>query len=317
MSSRTVAGAAVSNSSTAAGGPPQPGPEGARLDHQRLQKSSLPLLLPAAVLLIGLFLGPIVYSFYLGLTNLKLVGPTAQNHRFTGLDNIHRLIDDGVFRESVYLTAIFVIGSGVLLTTVVGLALAVAMQKALVATSGIVGLIVMVAYMIPPVTIAIVWVAAGKPGGAITSLFGSSQSDFLNNNPMMLVSAANAWALTGLAMLLFAAALRNIPADIIEAAELENANAVQRFTRITLPLLKPTIVTTVLLVSLMSLANFTIVFLMTGGGPGTATMILPVYSYQQGLLFNDLAYGALIGNITVVIAVIFSALFVYFSRPKA
>jgi multiple sugar transport system permease protein len=91
---------------------------------------------------------------------------------------------------------------------------------------------------------------------------------------------------------------------------------VQRFMRITLPLLKPTIVTTVLLTSLMSLANFTIIYLMTGGGPGNDTMILPVYSYQQGFFFNDLAYGALIGNITVLIATIFSALFVYFSRPR-
>jgi multiple sugar transport system permease protein len=291
-------------------------PAGQRLDRQRMKRTSMPLLLPAAILLISLFVAPILYSFYLGFTNLKLVGPTARHHRFTGVDNLLRLIHDGVFHQSLYLTAIFVIGSGVLLTTIVALALAVAMQKALLTTSGIVGLVVMVAYMIPPVTIAIMWVAAGRPGGAITRLFGSANSDFLNNDPMMLVSAANAWSLTGLAMLLFSAALRNIPADIIEAAQLENAGAVQRFTRITLPLLKPTIVTTVLLTSLMSLANFTIIYLMTGGGPGNDTMILPVYSYQQGFFFNDLAYGALIGNITVIIATIFSALFVYFSRPR-
>ena len=312
MSTRTVtAGTAVPGPGET---PTLPEPSGPRHDRQRFQKASLPLLFPAAALLIVLFLAPIAYSFYLGFTNLKLTGPTARHHRFTGLDNIHRLISDGVFHESLYLTAIFVIGSGVVMTTVVALALAVAMQRAPGAVSGVVGIVVMIAYMIPPVTIAIMWVAAGTPGGVITMLVGQSQADILHTYPMLLVSAANAWSLTGLAMLLFSAALRNIPADIVEAAQLENAGAIQRFIRITLPLLKPTIVTTVLLISLMSLANFAIVFLMTGGGPGTATMILPVYSYQQGFFFNDLAYGALIGNITVVITTIFSALFVRFSR---
>lgn len=292
-------------------------PRGPRLDRQRLLLSSIPLLAPAAVLLLGLFAGPIVYSFYLGFTNLKLVGPTARHHQFTGLDNVQRLVGDKVFLQSLGLTALFVIGSGVILTTVVALALAVAMRGALKITSGIVGIIVMVAYMIPPVTIAITWVAAGTPGGAVTRLFGIADVSLLNDHPMALVSGANAWALTGLAMLLFSAALRNIPSDILEAAQLENAGAVQRFVLITLPLLKPTIVTTVLLISLMSLANFTIIYLMTGGGPGSDTMILPVYSYQQGFLFNDLAYGALIGNVTVVIATLVSALFVYFSRSEA
>jgi multiple sugar transport system permease protein len=292
-------------------------PTGRRLDRQRMQRTSIPLMLPAAILLVVLFVGPIIYSFYLGFTNLKLVGPTARHHRFTGLDNVNRLIGDRVFHQSLSLTAIFVIGSGVLLTTIVALALAIAMEKALTVTSGVVGIVVMIAYMIPPVTIAITWVAAGTPGGAVTRLFGNSDADLLNNHPMMLVSGANAWSLTGLAMLLFSAALRNIPSDIVEAAQLENANAVQRFVKITLPLLKPTIVTTVLLISLMSLANFTIIYLMTGGGPGSDTMILPVYSYQQGFFFNDLAYGALIGNVTVIIATVVSALFVYFSRPKA
>jgi multiple sugar transport system permease protein len=72
----------------------------------------------------------------------------------------------------------------------------------------------------------------------------------------------------------------------------------------------------VLLISLLSLANFTLVFLMTQGGPGTSTMILPVYSYQQAFTNNRLAYGALIGDVTVIIATIFSALFVYFSRQR-
>ena len=287
-----------------------------RLDRQRFHWSSIPLLAPATVLLVVLFLAPVAYSFYLGLTNLELIGPTSRHYQFTGLEIINYLIHDVVFHQSLYLTAFFVIGSGVIGAAGIGLALALAMQKALNSARLLVGAIVMVCFMLPPITAAILWYAASTSGGSLPTLFGTSSSDFLHSAPMVVVSAANAWSVTGLAMILFAAALRNIPGEIIEAAELENSNGVQRFVRITLPLLKPTIVTTILLITLLSLANFTLVYLMTGGGPGNATMILPVYSYQQSFTFSHLAYGALVGNVMVIIATIFSALFVYFSRER-
>jgi multiple sugar transport system permease protein len=161
-----------------------------------------------------------------------------------------------------------------------------------------------------------VWYAASTAGGTLTTLFGSPSSDFLHDFPLLLVSAANTWSLTGLAMLLFGAALRNIPSEVIESAELESATAVQRFVRITLPLLRPTIVTTVLLMTLLSLANFTIVYIMTGGGPGTSTTILPVYSYQQAFVFNHLAYGALVGDAMVLLATVVSFVYVRVSRAR-
>lgn len=274
------------------------------------------MLLPAAALLIVLFLGPVAYSFYLGFTNLDLIGPTAQHYQFTGLANVRQLIHDAVFHQSLYLTAFFVIGSGVAGATGVGLMLAIAMRRALGIARLLVGAIVILCFMLPPITVAMVWYAASTSGGTLTTLFGTPSSDFLHSLPMVLVSAANAWSLTGLAMILFAAALRNIPQEIIESAQLENANALQRFGRITLPLLKPTIVTTVLLMTLLSLANFTVVYVMTAGGPGTSTEILPVYSYQQSFQFNHLAYGALIGNVMVILATIFSILYVRFARAR-
>lgn len=291
-------------------------PGGRRQDRVRFQWSSLPLLLPAAALLIILFLGPVAYSFYLGLTNLNLIGPTALHYKFTGLSNVHQLFNDTVFHQSLYLTAIFVVGSGVVGATGVGLILAIAMQRALGVGRIVVGAIVMVCFTLPPITVAMVWYAASTANGTFTTLFGSPKSDFLHDFPLVLVSAANAWNLAGLSMILFAAALRNIPNEIMESARLENASAIQQFRRITLPLLRPTIVVVVLLMTLLSLANFTVVYVMTGGGPGTSTTILPVYSYQQAFSFNHLAYGALIGNVMVLLATIFSILYVRASRAK-
>jgi len=291
-------------------------PSGPRLDRVRFSWVSIPLLLPAIALLAVLFVGPVLYSFYLGFTNLELIGPTSRQYNVTGMANVTRLIHDAVFHQSLYLTAFFVLGSAIAGATLVGLILAMAMQNALGSARLIVGGLVVVCFVLPPVVVALSWYAAATSHGAYTALFGDPGGDFLAAAPMIVVSAANAWNLTGLAMILFGAALRNIPGEILESARMENASAVQRFFRITLPLLRPTLVTTVLLMTLLALANFTVVYIMTAGGPGTSTMILPVYSYQQAFQFDNLGYGALIGDAMVILATILSFVYVRLSRAR-
>lgn len=292
-------------------------PSGPRRDRVRFSWGSIPLLLPAIGLLVALFVGPVIYSFYLGFTNLQLIGPTSQHYSLTGMANLTRLIHDAVFHQSLYLTAFFVLGSAVIGATLVGLILATAMQNALGAARAIVGGMAIVCFVLPPVVVALAWYAATTSHGAYTALFADSGGDYLAAAPMVVVSAANAWNLTGLAMILFAAALRNIPGEILESAKLENASAVQRFFRITLPLLRPTLVTTILLMTLLALANFTVVYIMTAGGPGTSTMILPVYSYQQAFQFDNLGYGALVGDAMVILATVLSFVYVRLARGRA
>lgn len=291
-------------------------PAGPRLDKVRTAWASGPLMLPAAILLAMFFIGPVVFSIYLGFTNLQLVGPTSRYYEFTGLDNVTRLLSDGVFTESVWLTLIFVVGSAVFGATLVGLTLALAMQSSLALIRAIVGAIALVAFMLPAVVVSVCWLASSTQGGVYPVLTGDATRDFIHNYPMTVMCVANAWNLSGMAMILFAAALRNIPADIHEAARMENASALQRLVKITLPLLAPTIVTTVLLMTLLSLANFTIIFLMTGGGPGTATMIMPLYSYVQGFNYNNLGYGALIGNVMVLFTAVLSFFYLRLARQK-
>jgi multiple sugar transport system permease protein len=291
-------------------------PTGRRLDRERFQWGSLALIAPSLVLLIGLFLIPVGYAFYLGFTNLRLIGPTSLHYHFTGLDNLHRLTSDNVFPISLKVTVIFVAGS-VIGTVIVGLALAMLMRGAYGLNRLIVGGAVIVAWMLPPVTAATTWYASTTANGTFAALAGVSQSDFLHNAPLLIVTLANTWSQTGLAMLLFGAALRNIPPEVIEAATLENASAWQRLRRIMLPLLRPTIVTVVLLVTLLTLANFALIYIMTEGGPGNATNILPVYSYQQAFSFNNLAYGALIGDVMVIIATILAFGYVRAARTRS
>ncbi len=284
---------------------------GKPLDSKRYHWQAMPLLLPTLILLLGLFLIPIGYAGYLGLTNLQLIGPHALNYRFTGTWNFHRLGRDSEFLHSLLLTIEFVVGAGAFASTAGGLVLALLMEKADPALRTLVGALAMLACILPPATVAVVWFAVSTAGGVLPYLTGNANRDLLYDFPMTVVSLANAWSLCGMSMLMFSAGLKNIPQDMYEAASLEGATASQSFLRITLPMLRPTIMTSVLLMTLLSFGNFTLVFMMTGGGPQNATNILPIYSYMQGFRFENLGYAAMLGNVMVLLAALLGGAFVY------
>lgn len=283
-------------------------------ERARFAWGTLVLVLPALALLLGLFVLPVGYSVYLAFTNLSLIGPTAVNYQFTGLANLVQLVQDPVFWTSTWLTFAFVLGSGVIGVTATGMVLALLMRAATAAVRVVVGAIVIVAWMLPPVTAAIIWYAFSTADGTLAVLLGHPNADFLQSVPLLMVSLANVWSTAGFAMLVLAAGLRNIPDEIQEAAALENISAWKQFWGITMPLMRPTIVTTILLVSLLSLANFTLIWIMTAGGPGNATDILPVYSYQQAFVFDRLGYGSLISVVMVAMSAVLGVLYVRSSR---
>ena len=279
-----------------------------------IDATGLILLLPAALLLLVLFIAPVAYAFYLGLTNISLIGPTARHFRFTGATNLVRLVHDELFWRSLQLTAIFLLGSAVVGVTLVGMVLALLMQSAVAWLRITVGAIVVVAWMLPPVTAALVWYAFSTSGGTLSLAFGGS--DVLDTFPMTTICLANIWSSAGFAMLVLSAGLRSVPAEVLEAAVMEGASRIKVFWSVTLPIIRPTVVTNVLLVTLLSIANFSLIYIMTGGGPGNATNILPIYSYQQGFAFNRLSYGALLGDVLVVICTVLAYFYVRVSRQR-
>jgi multiple sugar transport system permease protein len=280
-----------------------------RRDKERYQWSSLGLLTPTFALLIFLFLVPMGFAVYLGFTNLTLLGPTAIHSSFTPWANLTRLKTDTSFWSSLWVTGIFIVGS-IVGVVIVGYTLASLLMRAVPWMRVIVGGIVVIAWMMPAVTAGMTWYASTTGGGSFATLLGTPTTNFLDNDPLFVVTLASIWSMTGFSMLVMGAALRNIPSEAIEAATVENASTWQRFRMIILPLLRPTMTAIVLLTGLLALANFSLIYIMTQGGPGNATNILPLYSYQQAFAYNNLAYGALIGNVMVVIATVFGVFYV-------
>jgi multiple sugar transport system permease protein len=297
------------------------GPDLARLwktrqDKERFEWSSVALMTPAFGLLIILFLIPMGYAVYLGLTNLTLVGPDSVHWGFTGLQNLSRLRQDTTFWTSLWVTGGF-IGGSIVGVVVLGYWLASLLMRATSSMRIVVGGVVVVSWMMPAVTAGMTWYATTVQGGALGTLTGLHNTNFLDNWPLVVVTIANIWSMTGFSMLVMGAALRNIPSEAIEAAIVENASSWQRFRKIVLPLMRPTMIAVVLLTALLSLANFGLIYIMTQGGPGSSTDILPLYSYQQAFSYNNLAYGALIGDVMVLIATVFGMLYVRVAAPKS
>jgi multiple sugar transport system permease protein len=290
---------------------------GPRLDRERFQWGSLAMLTPALALLGLLFIFPVMYAGYLGFTNLALVGSRSRDYSFTGLDNVVRMLGDYVFIKSSWLTLLFVVGSAIVGQSVLGMVLALLLRNAVVPIRLVVGSIVIIAWVLPEITVALVWYAFSQAGGTLSILLGHREANFLVLVPMLIVSLANLWRNVAFSMLVFSAGLRNLPTEVLEAAEVEGASTWRRYRQVVLPLLRPTILTNLLLVTILNLSEFTLIYAMTQGGPGIETMTLPLYVYQEAFVFHQLGYGTAISLVLVLIGAVFSLLFVRAARSQA
>src|SRR5947209_9755277 len=216
---------------------------GPRLDRERFQWSSLLMLAPGSVLLLVLFLGPVLYALYIGFTNLALVGSRSRDYSFTGLENVTRMLGDYVFVKSSWLTILFVVGSAIVGQSVLGMLLAILLRNAVVPIRVVVGSVVIVAWVLPEITVALIWYAFSQAGGTLSILLGHGSTNFLVLVPMLIVSVANLWRNVAFSMLVFSAGLRNLLYDVLEVPEALRASPRLRSRSVSPALLSPTNVT--------------------------------------------------------------------------
>jgi multiple sugar transport system permease protein len=270
-------------------------------------------LAPAVVLLLVFMAAPIGWAVYASFTNAALTGVGASNATFTGFSNFTRMFADPTFRESLILTVVFTVASGVIGQNILGLLLAVLMRGRNGVLRSVVGTIIVVAWVIPEIVAAFVWYAYLNDQGSLNSVLSAlhlPHPSWLYVYPMFAVIVANIWRGTAFSMLVYSAAISDVPTDVLEAAAVDGANALQTLWRVTLPLMKRAIMTNLMLVTLQTLSVFTLVFALTGGGPGTASETLPIYMYQQAFKFYQLGYGAAMTLVLLLIGAVFSLIYV-------
>ena len=274
-------------------------------------------VLPAVLLLLVFLAGPVLWAFHASLTDAGLTGRSARNPSWVGLENYQRLLADPVFPLSVLLTVVFVAGSAVLGQNLLGLALAVLMRRARPLVSGVVGTAVVAAWVLPEIVAAFAAYAYFSGDGTLNQLLGGLglvQQDWLYAFPMVAVMLANVWRGTAFSMLVYRAALNEVPAEVTEAAQMDGAHGWQRFVFITLPMIRGSIATNLMLITLQTLAVFTLVWVMTAGGPANASTTLPVLAYLEAFKFGDIGYGTAVASVLILIGAVFGLAYVRLLR---
>jgi multiple sugar transport system permease protein len=279
-------------------------------------------LVPGVLLILVFLVGPILWCCYAAFTNTALTGAGAGagGSSFVGLTNFKQMISDPAFRESVILTIVFVGGSAVIGQNVLGLLIAILMRGRNQVFRSVIGAIVVAAWVVPEIVAAFVWYAylnnQGELDGVLAALHLPHPA-WLYVYPMLSITVANIWRGTAFSMLVYSAAISEVPPDLLEAAAVDGANAAQRIRRVTLPVMKRSIQTNLMLVTLQTLSVFTLVFALTGGGPGTKSQTLPVYMYQEAFKYYQLGYGAAVALVLLLIGALFSVVYVRVLKVEA
>ncbi len=276
-------------------------------------------LVPAIVLLAVFLLGPIVVSFSGSFTDASLSGAAAKASRFVGLANYQKLFADPDFPKSVVLTLVFLFASAVIGQNTAGLALALLMRSAHRAVRSIVGLVVITAWVLPEIVAAFAAYAFFTQEGTLNAVlgwFGLDGPNWLYSFPMVSIILANIWRGTAFSMLVYSAAAQEIPPEIDESAQVDGAGGLARLLHITIPAIRRSISTTLMLTTLQTLSVFTLIFVMTGGGPGTSSSTLPILAYEEAFKFSQLGFGTAIATIMLVVGALFSLVYIRVLKPE-
>ncbi|WP_018181876.1 carbohydrate ABC transporter permease [Kaistia granuli] len=268
----------------------------------------LKLTAPAGILLAALLLVPtvltVLYSVHDVPANGRSLGP------FVGLENYTIVLSSNVFWRSAWVTSLFSIGF-VIFSTLIGLAMAILLNQRFVGR-GLARAMLIIPWATPWLVIGILWkwYADGSVGGlnAILLKLGiiSDYHDFLSdpNSALALTVVAAVWRQASFAGILLLAGLQTLPDDLNEAASLDGANLWQRFTNITIPWLRPALITVTVLNIIYAFLQFDVIFAMTQGGPGDATQVLSILIYRQLFGVTQIGLGSALAVILGVIALV-------------
>ena len=258
-------------------------------------------MVPAVLLLLVFLAGPVLWAFQASFTNAALTGRSARSPAWVGLDNYQRLFTDPVLPLSLGLTVLFVGGSAILGQNLLGLTIALLMRQARKPVAAVVGTAVVAAWVLPEIVAAFAAYAYLSRYGTLNHLLGGlglGQPDWLYSFPMVAIMLANVWRGTAFSMLVYRAALDDVPSDVTEAALMDGAGGWQRLAFITL----------------QTLAVFTLVWVMTAGGPSNASTTLPVLAYVEALKFGDIGYGTAVASLLILIGAAFGAAYIRLLR---
>ena len=231
--------------------------------------------------------------------------------QFIGLDNFRRIFETPEFLGSLRNTLFLAFGF-LILTNVIGLALALALNRTL-KSRYLLRVLFFMPVVLSPLAVSYIWrfiFDFRGPLNQIIGWFGMEPRTWLADPTLALwaVLVVMAWQTTGLVMVIYLAGLATVPPDIEEAAALDGAGTWRRFLSITVPSIRPSIAIASTLMLVQGLRVFDQVMALTGGGPNGATETLATQVYKQTFALSNFGFGAALALVLTLIMLVFSVL---------
>lgn len=277
-------------------------------------------LAPVLLILLGLTILPALELLRMSVSTVSF----AEGRiiwTFSGLDNFETFLGDQVFSAAIVNTVLFVIVT-VAVEMLLGLGLALIISQ-VQSFAGFVRAVLMIPILVPGIAIGVVWrlmynYEFGIFNG-ILKFVGLPPQSWTGNVATALPSimVVDIWHWTAFVFLLMLAGLESLPVEPIEAARVDGASDRQLLWHIVLPLLRPTILVTLLFRTIFAFKVFDEVFLLTGGGPGNATEVISLYINQVFFAQSRMGYGAFLAVITILITGVFVLIYSRFTRARS
>lgn len=273
-------------------------------------------LWPAFILVLLITLFPLIYALVVSFQSVRIVPPIPP--RFVGLDNYREIITSAQFWGATHVTATIVFIS-VALQYVLGFALALTLHHNVPGAS-----LYRVTFLLPmflaPVCVALIARMMFHPVlGPVNDLFsmvGLENVPFLTHPTLAVATliVVEVWQWTPFVILLMLAGLQGLPSEVFEAAQVDNVPVWRRFWDITFPMLLPLSVAVVFIRLIEGFKLIDTVFVLTGGGPGTATETLTLFAYNEGFKKFNIGLTSALSFVFLAVVIVFGTLYLAFAQ---
>lgn len=259
----------------------------------KITQPKILFILPAIILLMVIIAFPLISALKISFQNYNIGMPN--NRSFAGFNNYASMIKDVQFWSSLGVTIRFAL-SAVVLQSILGITLALCLINLQKGNSLFIT-ILLIPMSISPVAIGLIWRMLLHPDLGIINylldVIGIGGRAWLGNHATALntIILVDTWQWTPFMMIIFYSGLLSLPKEPYEAAILDGANSVQIFFYLTVPLTVPIIITAVLFRFIDAFKAYDLVYILTGGGPGTSTETLSYYIYRIAFTYLDLGRG--------------------------
>jgi len=317
---RAAAGSSRATPDGAAPGGASPRRRGLRSPRTRARALELAFLAPAALYLLLFFAYPVAKNVVMGFQEYTTRTFFTGEAPWVGLDNYAAVLGSSLFDRALLNTVLFT-GGSILGQFVLGLAIAVFFQRRF-PLSGLLRSLLLLPWLVPLIVTSAVWRwMLDQDNGVINRAIGllplvDARPGWLTSTSLALLAVVlvNIWIGIPFNTTILYGGLQEIPGELYEAGALDGATGWRAFRHITWPLLRPVVTVVLVLGVVYTLKVLDIILGLTGGGPANATQTLSTQSYELSFRQFDFGQGAALGNVLIVISLVFAAVYLRANR---